>query len=276
VALGKLVADVVLRLAAEPVRGGQVRVRRTITAGGAPANVAAGLARLGVPVRLAGWAGADPLSDGLLAGLRGRGVEVAVVRRGSAPVGTVLVHPDGERTLLADAGSGGLELADLDPAWFAGASVVHLDGYDLLPGRWPDVVAAAAERAHEAGAAVSVDLAAANRIAEFGAEAYADLLRRLRPDLLLCNAREAAVLGAVEAPLVVVHAGAEPTRVLAGDAELDVPVPPVRVVDTTGAGDAFAAGLLAGWHRGRSVPEAVEAGHAAAAAVVTVPGAQPP
>ena len=278
VAVGKLVADVVLWLDAELVRGGQVRVRRTITAGGAPANVAAGLARLGVPVRLAGWAGADLLADGLLAGLRERGVDVAVVRRGSAPVGTVLVHPDGERTLLADAGEGGLEAPDLDPAWFAGASVVHLDGYDLLPGRWPDVVATAAVRAREAGAAVSVDVAAANRIEAFGAIAYADLLRRLRPDLLLCNDREAAVLGDVAAlaPLVVVHAGAGPTRVLAAGQELAVPVPPTAVVDTTGAGDAFAAGLLAGWHRGASVREAVEPAHAAAAAVVTVPGAQPP
>src|SRR4051812_33607756 len=167
VTLGKLVADVVLRLDAEIVRGGQVRVRRVVTAGGAPANVAAGLARLGIPVRMAGWAGADPLSDVLLADLSARRVEVDVVQRGSAPVGTVLVHPDGERTLLADRGDGGLELTDLADAWFAGASAVHLDGYDLLPGRWPDVVAAAAERARTAGAAVSVDVAAANRIAAF-------------------------------------------------------------------------------------------------------------
>jgi ribokinase len=278
VAVGKLVADVVLRLDAEPVRGGQVRVHRTITAGGAPANVAAGLARLGVPARLAGWAGADPLSDGLLDGLRARGVEVALARRGSAPVGTVLVHPDGERTLLADAGEGGLELADLDPAWFADAAVVHLDGYDLLPGRWPDVVVAAAERARAAGAAVSVDVAAANRIEAFGAGAYAELVRRLGPDVLFCNTREAAVLGDVAGltPLVVVHAGAEPTRVLAGKADMSVPVPPADVVDTTGAGDAFAAGVLAGWHGGLSVREAVEQGHAAAAAVVTLSGAQPP
>jgi sugar/nucleoside kinase (ribokinase family) len=281
VTLGKLVADVVLLLDADPVRGGQVRVRRAISAGGAPANVAASLARLGVPVRLAGWAGADPLSDGLLADLAARGVEPALVRRGSAPVGTVLVHPDGERTLLADAGEGGLEVADLDASWFAGASVVHLDGYDLLPGRWPDVVVAAAERARAAGAAVSVDVAAANRIADFGAEEYVGLVRRLRPDLLVCNVGEAEVLGDVAglAPLVVVHAGGEPTRVLAADGELSVPVPPLpagAVVDTTGAGDAFTAGILAGWRGGAPVRRAVERAHATAAAVVGVPGAQPP
>src|SRR5947209_5954713 len=82
VVLGKLVADEVLELGAELVRGGQVRVRRRLSPGGAPANVAAGLARVGVPVRMAGWAGADPLTDALLAGLDARGIELALVRRG--------------------------------------------------------------------------------------------------------------------------------------------------------------------------------------------------
>ncbi len=280
VTLGKLVADVVLRLDAELVRGGQVRVRRTTSAGGAPANVAAGLARLGVPVRMAGWAGADPLADALLADLAGRGVEVSVVRRGNVPVGTVLVHPDGERTLLADAGVGSLALADLRPDWFSGAAAVHLDGYDLLPGRWPDVVVAAAGRARDAGAAIALDVAAANRISAHGAEEYAALVRRVAPDVLLCNAHEADVLPDVPglAPLVVIHAGAAPSRVVTGTSELAVPVHPLRenAVDTTGAGDAFAAGLLAGWSRGLPVTQAVEAGHAAAATVITVPGGQPP
>ncbi len=72
--LGKLVADQLLELSAPLVVGGQQRVMRTTTAGGAPANVTAGVARLGVPARLAGWAGADPLADGLLAaGHQGRG-----------------------------------------------------------------------------------------------------------------------------------------------------------------------------------------------------------
>lgn len=285
VTLGKLVADEVLELGAELVRGGQVRVRRRLAPGGAPANVAAGLARLGVPVRMVGWAGADPLADALLADLRARGVQLELVRRGRAPVTTVLVHPDGERSLLADAGEGGLAAGDLDPAWFAGAAAVHLDGYDLLPGRWPDATLAAAELAHAAGAAVSVDLAAANRIADFdgahGAGAYADLLARLAPDLLLGNDREAAALGGRltgVGPLVVVHAGSRPTRVLAGGGELRVPVPPLPEGprDTTGCGDAFAAGLLAGWWRRLTVREAVELGHAAAAVVAAVPGGQSP
>ena len=78
--------------------------------------------------------------------------------------------------------------------------------------------------------------------------------------------------------LVLVHAGAAPTRVLTRAGGRDVPVdplPPDRVRDTTGCGDAFAAGVLAGWRAGAPVLDAVRAGHAAAAVVAGVVGAQP-
>ncbi|SFP54161.1 Sugar or nucleoside kinase, ribokinase family [Geodermatophilus dictyosporus] len=282
-AVGKLVADQVLELSAPLVAGGQQRVVRATTAGGAPANVTAGVARLGAPARLAGWAGADPLADGLLAGLAGRGVEVAVVRRGRAPLSTVLVHPGGERTLLTDRGEGGLEPSDVRAAWLADAAVVHLDGYDLL--RFPDALRAVASAARRLGVPVSVDVAAATRIAAHGAEAYTELLTALRPDLLCCNADEAAVLGldgarpAWAPPLVLAHAGARPTRVVTVAGGWEVPVEPLpdgRLHDTTGCGDAFAAGVLTGWRAGFPVLDAVRSGHAAAASVVGVLGGQPP
>ena len=160
--MGKLVADQLLELSGPLVVGGQQRVVRTTTVGGAPANVTAGVARLGAPARFAGWAGADPLADGLLAGLAARGVEVAVVRRGRAPLSTVLLHPGGERTLLTDRGAGGLGPDDVVPGWVGDAAVVHLDGYDLL--RFPDAVRTAAATAHDLGVPVSVDVAAATRI----------------------------------------------------------------------------------------------------------------
>ena len=285
VALGKLVADQVLELSAPLVVGGQQRVVRTTTAGGAPANVTANLARLGVPARLAGWVGADPLADELLVILSGRGVETAVVRRGRAPLSTVLVHPDGERTLLTDRGEGGLEPDDVRPGWLTGAAVVHLDGYDPLPGRFPDAVQAAAILARDLGVPVSVDTAAATRIRHHGADAYAELLAGLRPDVLFCNAAEAEVLGLIgELPgwapeLVLVHAGAQPTRVLTRAGAWEVPVHPLsegRLRDTTGCGDAFAAGVLAGWRAGASIADAVRTGHTAAAVVAGVVGGQPP
>ena len=279
VALGKLVADQVLQLSAPLVVGGQQRVVRTTTAGGAPANVTANLARLGVPARMAGWAGADPLADELLAGLAARGVEIAVVRRGRTPVSTVLVHPDGERTLLSDGGEGGLEADDVRPEWVAGAAVLHVDGYDLL--RYPVALARAAALAREAGVPVSADVAAASRIEAHGRDAYVALLADLRADVLFCNAAEAAVLGPTgDLPeLVVVHAGARPTRVLWRNGSVEVPVDPLpdgALRDTTGCGDAFAAGVLAGWRAGVPVVDAVRAGHAAAAVVAGVIGGQPP
>jgi sugar/nucleoside kinase (ribokinase family) len=285
VVLGKLVADQMLQLSAPLAVGGQQRVVRTTTAGGAPANVTANLARLGVPARLAGWAGADPLADGLLAELAGRGIEPALVRRGRVPLTTVLVHPDGERTLLADAGEGGLAPGDVRPSWVADAAVVHLDGYNLLPGRFPDAVRAAASLARGADVPVSVDVAAATRIQVVGAGRYIDLLAALQADLLFCNAAEAEELGLMDglprwAPaLVVVHAGAQPTRVLTRAGGWAVPVEPLPeggLRDTTGCGDAFAAGVLAGWCAGSPVRDAVRASHAAAAVVAGVVGAQPP
>lgn len=283
VALGKLVADQLLQLSAPLVVGGQQRVVRTTTAGGAPANVTAGVVGLGAPARLAGWAGADPLAGGLLAALAERGVETAVVRRGRAPLSTVLVHRDGERTLLTDRGEGGLESADVRAEWVAGAAVVHLDGYDLL--RFPEALRTAAAAAHDAGVPVSIDVAAATRIASHGPEAYAGLLAGLRPDVLSCNAAEASELGLTGdlppwAPgLVLVHAGARPTRVLTRAGAWEVPVEPLpegRLRDTTGCGDAVAAGVLAGWRAGVPVLDAVRTGHAAAAVVAGVIGGQPP
>ncbi|WP_158548694.1 carbohydrate kinase family protein [Blastococcus sp. TF02A-26] len=281
VALGKLVADQVLELSGPLVVGGQQRVARTTSAGGAAANVSAGVAAVGVPARLAGWAGADPVADGLLAGLATRGVDVAVVRRGRAPLTTVLVHPDGERTMLTDRGEGGLQVADVVPAWVADAADVHLDAYDLL--RSPAALAAAAALAREAGVPVSVDVAAATRIALHGVERYVELLAALTADVLFCNADEAQVLGLAGAlpswapELVLVHAGASPTGVVTRAGSWSVPVPPLASVrDTTGCGDAFAAGVLVGWRAGVPVLEAVESGHAAAAVVAGVLGAQPP
>ncbi len=281
VAVGKLVADQVLELSGPLVVGGQQRVVRTTSAGGAAANVTAGIVRRGVPARLAGWAGADEVADGLLSGLASRGVDLSVVRRGRAPLTTVLVHPDGERTMLTDRGEGGLEVGDVAPSWVADAAVVHLDGYDLL--RSPRALATAARLAREAGVPVSADVAAASRIARLGVDDYVELLAALETDLLLCNADEARVLGLLgEVPgwapgMVLVHAGASPTRVLTRAGVWEVPVPLLpHVRDTTGCGDAFAAGVLMGWRAGSPVLDAVADGHAAAAVVAGVAGAQPP
>ncbi len=160
---------------------------------------------------------------------------------------------------------------------------MHLDSYDLL--RFPEALRTAASLAREDGVPVSADVAAATRIRRHGVDGYVDLLASLRAGVLFCNAAEAEELGLVGdlpgwAPeLVLVHAGARPTRVVTRAGAWQVPVEPLpygRLRDTTGCGDAFAAGVLAGWRAGAPVLEAVRAGHAAAAVVAGVVGAQPP
>ena len=117
--------------------------------------------------------------------------------------------------------------------------------------------------AHGAGVPVSVDVAAATRIRVHGADRYVELLAGLRPDVLFCNAVEAEVLGltggrpAWAPDLVLVHAGARPTRLLTQAGAWEVPVEPLATLrDSTGAGDAFAAGVLAGWRAGSPVGDA--------------------
>jgi ribokinase len=132
----------------------------------------------------------------------------------------------------------------------SGTAVVHVDGYDLL--RFPDLQTAA-DLALPAGMPVSVEAAAVLGLAA-GVPGWAP-------------------------GLVLVHAGARPTRVLTREGTWEVPVQPLpegRLRDTTGCGDAFAAGVLAGWRAGESIADAVRAGHAAAAVVAGVVGAQPP
>jgi sugar/nucleoside kinase (ribokinase family) len=121
-------------------------------------------------------------------------------------------------------------------------------------------------------------------MAAHGREAYVDLLAGLRPHVLFCDVAEAEVLGldgdlpAWAPGLVLVHAGARPTRVgtWAGTEEVPVePLPHGRLRDTTGCGDAFVAGVLTGWRAGVPVPDAVRMGHTAAAAVAGMIGGQP-
>ena len=216
--------------------------------------------------------GEEPVRD-----VRQRHLDEAFAGRRGLPLRRVEPHqPVGEvdrAAPLVDVA----EPDDVRPEWLAGAAVLHLDGYDLL--RYPAALTRAATLAREAGIPVSADVAAATRIEAHGVQRYAQLLADLRPDVLFCNAAEAAVLGETDVALVVAHDGPRPTRVVRRDAVVEVPVDPLpdgELRDTTGCGDALAAGVLAGWRAGAPVADAVRSGHAAAAVVAGVVGAQPP
>jgi sugar/nucleoside kinase (ribokinase family) len=273
VVLGDLVEDVVVELNG-PVNiasDTDVRIRRR--PGGSAANVAAAAARLGAPTRFVGQVGDDPLGGSLTAELAATGVDVDHVRRaGRTATIVVLVDASGERTMLVDRGSA-RELDGVDASWLDGATVLHLTLYSLLDEPIATTGRTLAELARRRAVPVSVDVSSTALIEAAGPDRVLTLIRSLRPSVVFANADEAELLaldGPLDRALVVVKRGAEPCLVHTPGA------PPVAVaalavggvVDTTGAGDAFAAGMLThpGW---RDDPEgACRAGHRSAHALL--------
>ena len=195
----------------------------------------------------------------------------------SAAAGRRLVGA-GDRTLLSDRGAAAL-LAPDDLPDVAGFDHLHLSGYVLLDASSRAAGRAALAAARAAGVTTSVDPQAAPALAApGGAAAFLDDVRGV--DLLLPNADELRALGGQNAVLrhvgaVAVSAGADGARWADPTVRCHAPASPVSVVDATGAGDAFDAGLLVARLTGASPAEALAAGCAAGAAAVGRLGARP-
>jgi ribokinase len=241
--LGDLLLDVVVKLARPLAEGDDTGAEIRAGGGGQAANVAAWAAALGAGARFVGKRGADAAGEVAEADLLRRAVDVF----GPPPTGrngvvVSLVERDGGRTMVSDRGvAPDLAPDELAPEWFAGADWLHLSGYSLM--REP--IGAAAERAVELArrgqARVSVDLSSVNVIREFGRERLAERFVRIRPDVVFGNEAEHAELP-VPSESRVVKRGARGATI---DGH-DLPPVPGEVVDTTGAGDALAAGYLVG------------------------------
>jgi ribokinase len=280
VVVGDLMVDVVARMSGPLAPGSDTPARVAARPGGAGANVAAWLAEAGAPVMLIARAGDDEAGRGAVAGLRGHGVDVSgVALDPDRATGTcvVLVAPDGERSMLPDAGANAaLTAADLPAGAFAAGAHLHLAGYTLLRDGPPrEAALEALRRARAAGMTISLDPSSAAPLGRFGAARFLDLAGH--PDLLLPNADEAAALtgeaGAAAAARaltaaareVVVTLGAAGALWTDGRVTLEAPAQAAAAADTTGAGDAFAAGFLAAWLDGAPAGAALEAGNALAA-----------
>ena len=246
VVLGDLNVDVVAVQETSLAHGSDTAARVSLQPGGGGANVAAWLAKLGVEVTLIGRVGKDALAPVALSGLDG--VDLQVVHDPQRATGTciVLVSPGGERTMLPDPGANdAIAVGDLPPL---DGDILHVSGYSLMRPGSRAAAMAAIDRAREAGMKISVDPASAAPLANDPV-----FLQRIAPiDLLLPNADEAAVLGPqIDVPELVVKFGADGARWTNGvDTVTGRAVPVDEVVDTTGAGDAFAAGFLSVWPTG--------------------------
>ena len=240
-ALGDLLLDVIVRLDAPLSAGDDVTAASALVPGGQAANVAAWAASLGAGARIVAVRAADDAGALVARRLAESGVDVQGPLRERTGVVVSLVEPGGGRTMASDRGSApDLDANDLLPEWFA-CDALHVSGYSLM--REPIATAAlrAAELARDHNARVSVDLASWTHIERFGA-AMRPALARLVPDIVFGNEREWEAMGELDAATRVVKRGA---RGIAVDGRAYA-AEPADVVDTTGAGDALAAGFLVG------------------------------
>jgi len=245
VTLGDLLLDVVVRLD-EPLAVGADALAETRTiAGGQAANVAAWVVALGGEARVVARRGEDAPGAWLGEELTARGVDVVGPAVGRNGVVVSLVVPAGERTMASDRGTATLlEPGDLDAAWFA-CDCLHISGYSLLASPIDAAAVRAAELARARGARLSVDLSAWTRIRAHGTTRFRAQLETLAPEVVFGNAEEWDEVGALATTRVVKH-GAGGFDVIRGDAVERCQARDASVVDTTGAGDALAAGFLVG------------------------------
>ena len=248
--LGDLLLDVVVRLEQPLVRGADTAAVTRAAAGGQAANVAAWAVALGARARFVGKRAADPAGRLVTDELVARGVEVLgpeVEARNGVVVS--LVDADGERTMASDRGVAPLlSPLELEMAWFRGCAWLHIAGYSLLARPIDEAAAKAAGAVRAQGGRISVDLSSWRSIVEYGGDRLRRRLEILEPDVVLANERERDALGGeLPAATWVVKLGRDGCVVGRNGGEERFPaVEPVEVVDTTGAGDAFAAGFLVG------------------------------
>lgn len=249
----------------------------TRSRGGSAANVAV-FAASASHSRFIGRVGADGVGRALIDELVLAGVDARVQQQGHTGAIVVQISDNGERTMFPDRGAAG-ELADVDVNWVAGAQILHVSAYALARTASALAVVELARAARAGGALISLDAASVDLLRSLGRAEILRLIQELRPHYYFANADEArelpvdAVL-ALGATCLVKH-GADPVTVhRPGHPVVRVAVDPVGSVrDTTGAGDAFAAGLLCALLDEVELEIAVRRGNIAAAAVLAHPGA---
>lgn len=286
--VGDVITDIIVMPDGPMVRGSDRRATIRQRPGGSGANQAAWLGSLGVPVRFVARVAAADLETNV-AYFRSRGVEPLLIGDADAPSGVLIsiVDSDGERSFFTDRGCNlNLSARDLPQSLLDTADFLLVSGYSFFTAGPRAAVTALLKEARERKIPTAVDPASVGFLREVGPEAF--LKWTQGTGTIFANLDEALELtGSVDLNLQMQTLGRFYGRVVikrgvAGAAiggrngvQLSMPAPPSDVIDTTGAGDAFAAAFIARELAGGQLEDCLKAGIAAGAEAVTKIGGQP-
>lgn len=254
----------------------------TLSLGGSASNTIRAMARLGSQVGFIGKVGQDSTGDFFEQGLINVGVQPFILRGNSHSGRCVsLVSPDGERTMITYLGAA-MEMTsyEISPDMFAGYDCLYIEGYLVQD---HDLIGYAVRTAKQCGLKVAIDLASFNVVAE-----NLEFLRSLVSeyvDILFANEQEARTFTGEDEPLnalqaisemcdlAVVKIGTKGALIKQGAEVLHVGImAAAKRVDTTGAGDYYAAGFLSGMCQGLNLRQCGTIGAIAAGKVIEVVG----
>jgi len=291
VVVGDLMTDTVAHATMQLARGSDTPATVTMHGGGSGANVAAWLAVDGTEVAFIGRRGADIAGRNRDMELMGYGVDARLVMDPDRPTGTcvVMITHKGDHTMLSDPGANAaLAPDDMPQDLFTPGSHLHVSGYTLLNIGSRSAVLAALGRAQQVGMTISVDGGSSAPLGRVGAEPFLQLtngasLLFVEPDQgKVLTGRDdpsqaARVLNAWY-PQVVMQLGTEGAMMYAGGRPdpIRVSAPPIeRIIDSTGAADAFIAGFLPAWLDKKPPGEALASGCRLATQSLSLVGARP-
>ena len=263
----------------------------TETSGGSAANTLAGLATLGLQCAFIGQVADDQLGDVFKHDIRATGIDFDTpVRSGEPSTGRVLIFvtPDGERTMNTFLGAGQyLPAAALNEELIADAAVLYLEGYLWDPEEPRRAMRRAIQVAREAGRKIAFTASESFVIDRHGDD-FRNMIDDGVIDILFVNEAELATLTgeddfeaglamvAPKVPVLVATRSEKGAVAIANGERAEVAAEPIdKVVDTTGAGDQFAAGFLSGHVKGASLADCLLRGAVCAAEVISHYGPRP-
>lgn len=268
----------------EHVKRGTSHLERTVSPGGSIANTIHTLGVLGVRPGYIGSVGDDDTGRFFTGELEAAGVIPYIYQRTIATgTAVALVTPDSERTFAVHLGAAvELDASELSEAMFEGFDILYLEGYLII--NW-DLTLKACRLAKSLGMKVALDLASYN-VVEANRAQFEEIIDEY-VDILFANedeakaitgkeAEEAAGILAEKCQVVVVKTGSKGSLIRSGEEIVKVGVIPAKPIDTTGAGDMYAAGFLYGYAGGEPLDRCGVFGALLAGNVIEVMGSKIP